>query len=399
MEATEDTPAADYAWEGQLERTWNHVQETHDGTLASTRKPHFKQKHNVQLGVKRGLMRSVLLVMDASKAAMQPDADMKPTRLAVLQDAAVNFIQRFFDQNPVSTLGVVRMRDSKAELITPLSCNSRQHVQSVRNIDDCSGIASLQNALELCCECLGCVASFVSQEVIILSASLASCDPGDVSNSISRLVQDRIRCSVFSVTAEVYVCRKIARETGGEYGVAIQPEHLQQMMYQLVAPRALNTKVKAPPNSLVRVGFPSYVPPSSQMHLVYTGGQPTLKADGGYECPKCAAFHAEIPTECPLCGLKLIAATDLVKTYHHLFPLQVFHEKLGKREALCDACGVLLPSAAGGDTQLAMANQPLKEVDLVSVGYSCPECGQTFCADCDDLLHDCIFTCPGCLRK
>ena len=390
-----------YAWEGSLDRTWETVHVQPDGTLLPHDATHLNNRRhaiaNHQQRVKRGLMRALVLLVDASAAAQASDTDFKPSKLACLTDAAVAFVRLFLEQNPVSTLAVAVLRDGKAEMLTPLSCNARQHEQALRGIERCAGGSSLQNALELARECLGSVASFVSQEVIVLSASLASCDPGDISSTIDLLARERMRCSVFSITAEVYVYRKIARETSGEYGVALKPDHLARMLYELVAPRAINQGVRAPTNSLVRIGFPPLVPPGPRLSLLYVAGKPTMSNDGGYECPQCASMHAELPTECPLCGLKLVASTDLMKTYHHLFPLQSFPEVKGRADDLCDACGAPLPIISAQD-KAAHGEAPSDAArEVRSVRYQCSGCHSHFCTSCDELLHDSVFACPGCL--
>jgi transcription initiation factor TFIIH subunit 2 len=47
--------------------------------------------------------------------------DMRPSRLAIMVGAAKAFIRAFFDQNPLSQLGVVVMRNGVAARLTDLS--------------------------------------------------------------------------------------------------------------------------------------------------------------------------------------------------------------------------------------------------------------------------------------
>lgn len=47
---------------------------------------------------------------------------------------------------------------------------------------------------------------------------------------------------------------------------------------------------------------------------------------GGYFCPVCDAKYCELPVECKVCGLTLIMAPHLARSYHHLFPLAAFNE-------------------------------------------------------------------------
>lgn len=43
-----------------------------------------------------------------------------------------------------------------------------------------------------------------------------------------------------------------------------------------------------------------------------------------YACPRCRAAYCELPIECTVCGLTLVAAPHLARAYHHLFPLENF---------------------------------------------------------------------------
>lgn len=58
-------------------------------------------------------------VIDLSKAAVV--MDMRPSRLSIMTGAAKAFIRAFFDQNPLSQLGVVVMRNGVAARLTELS--------------------------------------------------------------------------------------------------------------------------------------------------------------------------------------------------------------------------------------------------------------------------------------
>ncbi len=50
----------------------------------------------------------------------------------------------------------------------------------------------------------------------------------------------------------------------------------------------------------------------------------------GFLCPQCQAKYCELPVECRSCGLTLVSAPHLARSYHHLFPLPPFEEVLRK---------------------------------------------------------------------
>ena len=325
-----DTIGNEYAWEGIFSRTWERIKEGVDGSLhmSSGSRESLSTGKAVHVGVKRGVVRALYLVIDCSKHAAEPDADMKPSRLDVMQRAAAAFVRGYFEQNPISKLAIIITRNAMAEALTPASCNPRQHVEALMALIQCSGDASVQNALDLAKECLRHQPSFVSREVVLLSASLSTCDPGDIHSTIAALAAAKVRCSVYSLLAEVFVLRQLTTCTGGEFGVALGPMHLERMLAQLLPPQPLQAPASGapPPAYLIKVGFPSR---QSNTAAVLCFSANSARAEGalserlgfglcslptgGFECPQCGATHAEIPTDCPLCGLRLLAAIDLTK--------------------------------------------------------------------------------------
>ena len=205
----DDDPAehpSEYAWEQNFERTWEKVTVAPDGTLRTGVSRTWRaERPEVQENVKRGVLRTFFLVLDCSHHVLDSDLDMKPSRLAVIQDVCAEFITKFFEQNPISSLAVLITKEGRAEMLTEPSCNARQHLQALQRLGECKGDASLQNVLELARQALESVASFVSREVLLLSASLSTSDPGDIHETIAHLKRQRVRCSVCSLLAEVYV--------------------------------------------------------------------------------------------------------------------------------------------------------------------------------------------------
>lgn len=59
------------------------------------------------------------IVVDLSRAASI--GDMRPNRLAVMAGVLQGFIRRFFDENPLSHLGLLIMRNGIAERLTDLA--------------------------------------------------------------------------------------------------------------------------------------------------------------------------------------------------------------------------------------------------------------------------------------
>lgn len=61
------------------------------------------------------------VVVDLSRAASIQD--MRPNRAAAMASVLVIFIREFFDQNPLSHLGIIVMRNGRSERLSELSAS------------------------------------------------------------------------------------------------------------------------------------------------------------------------------------------------------------------------------------------------------------------------------------
>ena len=81
------------------------------------------------------------------------DKDYRPgNRFVVTLRYAQDYVREFFEQNPISQLGIVGMRDGVAVRISDLGGNPSEHLEKLKEWDgtDPQGNPSLQNALEMC---------------------------------------------------------------------------------------------------------------------------------------------------------------------------------------------------------------------------------------------------------
>lgn len=125
------------------------------------------------------------------------------------------FIEEFFDQNPICQLGIIVMKDKRAEKLSELSGNARKHVRSLKEMSVNQGEPSLQNGLDLARQSLKMLPSHASREIVVIMSSLTTCDPTDILVTIDNLKKDGIRCSVVGLSAEVHVCRYLTEQTNG----------------------------------------------------------------------------------------------------------------------------------------------------------------------------------------
>ncbi|RZF36005.1 hypothetical protein LSTR_LSTR005821 [Laodelphax striatellus] len=414
--AAEEEDGKEYRWETGYEKTWEAIREDEDGMLEGAVAEMVQRAKRRRLAalsasaghVRLGMMRHVCLVVDCSDAML--DQDLKPTRHICATKLLEGFIDEFFDQNPIGQLGVVVTRNKRAEQASVLGGNAQKHVAAVRahlaRPEYCSGEPSLQNALQLALASLRTLPPHASREVVVLLASLTTCDPGDITATIQSLKESGVRVSVIGVAAEVRVCTQLCRETGGSYSVALDDRHLRDLLKEhVLPPPALTSRAAADEAALVKMGFP-HSTGAQQAHLsiclchldssgggevtgganggsgAADGGDCKLRA-GGYFCPQCRSNYCQLPAECRVCGLTLISAPHLARSYHHLFPVRAFTQLPAAERhhsSACFACRKSLVTSAAADKFV----------------YECEKCHQVFCLDCDLFIHDTLHTCPGC---
>ena len=321
------------------------------------------------------MIRYVELVVDLSKAASIND--MRPIRSAAMFGALEAFIRAFFDENPLSQLGIVIIRDGVAQQLTELSSSPEMHIEKLRSNLDTGGTASIGNALDVAVDVLKNIPPYGHREVLCLLASLSTCDPGDIMKTVQDVVKEKVRVSMVGLAAEVHIFKLIAQKTGGSYGVALDQEHMENlvMMHATPPPSAKDEEDK---NSLVSVGFPSQA--SSAPGAACFVGEACTLASGAFICPQCKGKTMEVPSQCHICGLTLLASPHLARSYHHLFPVEPYKEvKGGCSAGECRGCFM-----------------PLENTSGPSEVSQCNGCSKYFCLDCDEYIHSRLHTCPGC---
>nr|XP_051709379.1 general transcription factor IIH subunit 2-like protein [Oryctolagus cuniculus] len=387
----DEEPERTKRWEGGYERTWEILKEDESGSLKATiedilfkakRKRVFEHHGQVRLG----MMRHLYVVVDGSRT--MEDQDLKPNRLTCTLKLLEYFVEEYFDQNPISQIGIIVTKSKRAEKLTELSGNPRKHITSLKKAVDmtCHGEPSLYNSLSMAMQTLKHMPGHTSREVLIIFSSLTTCDPSNIYDLIKTLKAAKIRVSVIGLSAEVRVCTVLARETGGTYHVILDESHYKELLTHHVSPPPASSSSEC---SLIRMGFPQHTiaslsdqdaKPSFSMAHLDSSTEPGLTL-GGYFCPQCRAKYCELPVECKICGLTLVSAPHLARSYHHLFPLDPFQEiplEENKGERFCYGC-----------------QGELKDQHV----YVCSACQNVFCVDCDVFVHDSLHCCPGCIHK
>jgi len=75
--------------------------------------------------------------------------DLLPSRSEKVSEMLSSFIPSFFENNPISQLQLILLKDGEARIVTPLSGNMQQHIDAAKATTSPSGDAALKNALLL----------------------------------------------------------------------------------------------------------------------------------------------------------------------------------------------------------------------------------------------------------
>lgn len=244
-----------------------------------------------------------------------------------------HFVVEYYDQNPLSHLGFIYTKNGEAEMLSALSSSSKTHSIALQSLSRMAlsegpmqgGEFSLQNAVEVAGRSLGHQPRHGSREIIVVTAALSTCDPGYIlTETLPKLQQAKIRVSCFALTAELYICHKLAEETGGTIGVCLDKAHFHDWMQgQCVPPPALKNQLQG--CEMIQMGFPTRTL-SDVAEIVHASRDKTILARTAYTCPLCQAKNSDLPTDCAVCGLKLVLAPHLARSFHHLFPVSPFVE-------------------------------------------------------------------------
>ncbi|KAH8236135.1 hypothetical protein KR032_008789 [Drosophila birchii] len=403
MAEDEHEDQKEYRWETGYEKTWEAIKDDEDGILDGAIAEIIQKAKRQRLAQKAkqnrlGMMRHLFIVLDCSESMSVPD--LKPTRLRCTVKLLEVFIEEFFDQNPISQLGIIALKAKRAEKVTDLTGTSRVHLKALESLANVSLTSepSLQNGLDLALKTLKVVPPHASREIVVIIGSLTTCDPVDINLTIDELKKEGIRCSVISLSAEIRVARYLTQQTMGTFGAVLDDAHFRdQLMSQVDPPPAAKTQH----NSLIRMGFPHTksevegkdAPLSMCMCHIENLEEPSELSTTGHHCPQCNSKYCELPVECQSCGLTLVSAPHLARSYHHLFPVPNFEELLF--ESMPASAGSSDHDRDGGIRDCYACAKALgPSVDKTV--FKCSFCKQFFCADCDIFIHETLHACVGC---
>jgi len=389
----DEESSKEYRWESGYEKTWEAITEDKDGMLDVSVQEIIQKARRKRLAertgkTKLGMMRHLYVILDMSQS--MESQDLKPTRLLCCLKLLEGFIDEYFYLNPISQLGLVTTSNKRAEKVSEMTGNPRKHIEAVKSLasKQCQGEPSLQNSVELVIQSLRNMPPHASRELIVIMGSLTTCDPSDINRTVATAKELKIRCSVINLSAEVRIYRELVAQTGGVHNVILDDLHFKDLLAQHLDPPPSTSLSES---SLIRMGFPSHAGREGcglgmclcHLDTSVTGGESGSRiSTAGYLCPQCSAKYCELPVECRGCGLTLVSAPHLARSYHHLFPLPPFQE--------------VEPSSVPPDQTTCSACTHRFSNPVDRMVYQCPSCRKMFCTECDLFIHETLHTCPGC---
>jgi transcription initiation factor TFIIH subunit 2 len=125
----------EYKWETGYEKTWEEIREDDSGMIAASiqeliqkaKRKRQEQKKSSRLG----MMRHVYVMLDTTEAMNIPD--LKPTRFLNTLKMLQVFIEEYFDQNPISQLGIILLKNKRAEKLVESAGNFKNHSKMLQS--------------------------------------------------------------------------------------------------------------------------------------------------------------------------------------------------------------------------------------------------------------------------
>ena len=345
-------------------------------------------------------------MLDCSRWSREKDSALNnKLRLEMMMNLSMEFVNEYYDQNPLGHLGIVLVREGEAEMLTTLGGSPKRHTLALSaglvsemkrsGKDNVGGEFSLQNGIEVAGRSLGYAPRYGSREILVITSALATSDPGDIlGETLPRLLHAGIRVSTVSMQAEMHICKRLADETSGLAGVCLDANHLRDLiMGHAIPPPVSASHLEDDDNEtnnqngdttqqndhgliceFVTMGFPSKDGTDVPTLVHTTGGGVSGSSNNAafsinpatvddrrnnrliafartaYVCPRCRSRCSDLPSDCAVCGLRLILAPHLARTFHHLFPVRPF-EELEEAAVISnlDADGDASMSDVGGD--------------------------------------------------
>lgn len=326
-----------FSWTQEFKRSW----ETETDNKITHRKIDLKNFNKN----KKSIIRHLLVAIDNSAAIEK--ADYVPTIRSLLVDALPKFVEKFKLLNPLSVINFMTVRNSFDKFVKEFSPTLLNMIGS----GDFSLLNCLRSGIELLKD------STYTRELLIITSSINTKDSSSIDTIIKDIKKYSIKVSIISICGEITIFKRIASLTRGLYYVPLNFNDFECVLYRFSEP--LDSPDAT--SSLVPIGFPS-IPNNSGIcscHLKFGTSK--------FNCPSCSTLFCDLPAQCPICELHLVAPMSISQSYYHQYQMNPL---LASTEGYCRRCS--------SDSK-----------------YKCNECNSLYCEECRDFVQTelsfCIF--------
>ena len=176
----------------------------------------------------------------------------------------------------------------------------------------------MQVALNLALSILKETHTACSREIVIITGSISTRDPGNIYSTLEDLRQNAVRTSVISFAPEMHVLKLATKLTGGTYHTVMNERIFEDVLKTFIVPPTFTVTSQSPTAIQLLVGFPREVasPTICECHRRIEQGH--------FECPMCGFCYCDLPVQCKVCGATLLFSHHFARSFHFLFPLKPF---------------------------------------------------------------------------
>ncbi|GMH60324.1 hypothetical protein TrLO_g3795 [Triparma laevis f. longispina] len=309
---------------------------------------------------------AVFILLDLSSCMSSPSTHLPPTLFSTVKLTLINWLRDFLNLNPCSSISLIYSNNSSSTLLSDLTSSLPLLLSKLSTLkqSQCEGSCNLKAMLNMVDGIIPTMSGYSLPEVVVFYGGI------HIQQGLGKIPPNILKTSlnIISLESEIYALRNLTTlTTPSNYFVPMSRTHLTSQLKNLLLPPTCSTLKP----QMVDYGFPTLKnTPCPQ--LVHSDSGEAKFSNSFYECPKCSTLVESIPCTCRTCGLVLINVTDLSKGFRSIHPIKQFKEI--KTTEPCKACG---------------------EVEEVMV--ECEGCGFWFCWMCDEVMHDYLHNCPGCL--
>lgn len=123
------------------------INQAHPSEISKLNEQKLKIDDFNQNVIKKSMIRYLTIIVDFTKASIKQD--YRPNKATVVKENVENFLQNFYDLNPMSKVSIIATLKEKAIIISSYTNSKAEAMINLNSINEFEGCPSYQNALEL----------------------------------------------------------------------------------------------------------------------------------------------------------------------------------------------------------------------------------------------------------